>query len=127
MSEIRLLEQGTLSLNDFSVYCYNEAKKRGFYETAENKMISSKLMLIVSELGEALEALRHDTRCKKLPARYSKRVFLKTVKDTFEDEIADTIIRIFDLCGYMGINLDGHVYQKLLYNASRMKLHGKVF
>ena len=87
-----------------------------------NKNIGELLMLIVSELGEALEAHRNNRFSdrikdspyymiylnewsgpgfKMLPA--TSRLFEQTIKDTFEDEIADVFIRLFDLCGYLGI------------------------
>lgn len=79
-----------------------------------NKNIGELLMLIVSELGEALEAHRNNRFANKeafsdiikliegnsklgLVAHYPQ------IKDTFEDEIADVFIRLFDLCGYLGI------------------------
>jgi len=73
-----------------------------------NKNIGELLMLIVSELGEALEAHRcgrfadWDNYNIKYPiSKYDKTErFEKYIKDTFEDEIADVFIRIFDLCGY---------------------------
>lgn len=78
-----------------------------------NKNIGELLMLIVSELGEALEAHRKgrfanpsslvnvsDYPDKKQEAIY---LFESGIKDTFEDEIADVFIRLFDLCGYLEV------------------------
>jgi len=47
------------------------------------------------------------------------------VKDTFEDELADTIIRILDLCGYLGIDIDEHINLKMAYNRERPYKHNK--
>lgn len=77
----------------------------------QNKNIGELLMLIVSELGEALEA----HRCGKF-ADHSEDDVVDTYtnysswyeefyKDTFEDEIADVFIRLFDLCAYKGWEL----------------------
>ncbi len=78
-----------------------------------NKNIGELLMLIVSELGEALEAHRSgkfaDWKAFKkfLADEYSEvrnywyEVF---IKNTFEDEIADVFIRLFDLCAYLEID-----------------------
>lgn len=84
-----------------------------------NKNIGELLMLIVSELGEALEAhrcgrfaewetydeviveLKDNPAYKTLPSD----IFNRDIKDTFEDEIADVFIRLFDLCGYKGWEL----------------------
>ena len=80
-----------------------------------NRNIGELLMLIVSELGEALEA----HRCGKVAGMDSyeydtiqageedtNKAFRNYIKDTFEDELADVFIRLFDLCGYLGIKPD---------------------
>ena len=56
-----------------------------------------------------------------------KQAFEKEIKDTFEDEIADAAIRIFDLAGGLGIDLDFHIQQKLAYNKTRPFKHGKKY
>jgi len=74
-----------------------------------NNAIATRLMLIVSELGEALEALRHDDR------------------DNFREELADVAIRLADLCGGIGIDLESEIKQKLEKNRKRGYKHGKAF
>lgn len=109
-------------LNELRNEIYLNAIKHGFYAEKEIN-IPEKLMLIVSELGEAMEAYRIDNYCKKLNC--SDKDFEELIKDTFEDEIADTIIRILDLCGYMQIDIDKHIKLKMKYNKSRPYKHGK--
>jgi NTP pyrophosphatase (non-canonical NTP hydrolase) len=53
--------------------------------------------------------------------------FSKLVKDTFEDEIADAVIRLFDMSAGLGIDLESHIMAKLRYNANRPKMHGKKY
>jgi NTP pyrophosphatase (non-canonical NTP hydrolase) len=87
-------------------------------------------MLCVSELSEALEADR-----KGRVANLDKfdqgiahgDIFETYIKDTFEDELADTVIRILDLCGARGIDLERHINLKLKYNRSRERMHGKAY
>lgn len=92
-----------------------------------NKNIGELLMLIVSELGEALEAHRKgrfavvskylyslDDFIEKLGGPHQVLLceyFTTNIKDTFEDEIADVFIRLFDLCGYLGISLTYRTYR----------------
>ena len=91
-----------------------------------NKNIGELLMLIISELGEALEAHRCNRfakldsfeNCKKSNDIFNKdkpfyiiNSFERLIKNTFEDEIADVFIRLFDLCGYLGIEIK--TYPKL--------------
>ena len=75
-----------------------------------NKNIGELLMLIVSELGEALEAHRKNkfANSDALNILYQKETnvnlisaFERFEKDTLEDEIADVFIRIFDIAGYL--------------------------
>lgn len=104
--------------------------------------IAQKIMLIVSELSEAVEADRvsrmadwkeYSTVVKELRRENYRKGFIFTsafegcIKDTFEDEIADTIIRIFDLCKKMGIPIIKHIAYKIEYNKTRDRLHGKEY
>ncbi len=66
------------------------------------------LMLIVSELSEALEGHRKDLMDDKLPHR-----------KMFEVELADVLVRVFDLAGGYGLDLDGAFEEKMLVNATR--------
>lgn len=81
------------------------AKSKGFWDHSPN--VGQLVMLIVSELGEALEAHRKGRFSQRylninvLPfaldhPEYPKW-FEKNVKDTFEDELADAYIRILDM------------------------------
>jgi NTP pyrophosphatase (non-canonical NTP hydrolase) len=90
------------------------------------------LMLVVSELGEALEAHRNGRLMVDIPAVPEGEVAFKSffeeqVKDSFQDEIADALIRILDLCGGLNINIEYYVEQKLRYNRTRKRLHGKEY
>ena len=94
-------------------------------------------MLVVSELSEALEADRknkhadfetYQTKLNSEPNRVfvkQSSLFQEYIKDTFEDEIADAMIRLFDLCGYMDIDIEKHIDLKLKYNQGRPNKHGK--
>lgn len=66
-----------------------------------------KLMLVVSEIGEASEAVRN--------ADY----------ENFREELADAAIRIFDICGAMHIDLEWEITRKMKVNRGRPRLHGK--
>lgn len=132
------------NLNELSKKIYEGNKLRGFDASKEN--IGQTLMLIVSELAEALEADRKDKRKKlnvferdleyaKLEISdfetenencdWLKNRFETTIKDTFEDEIADSFIRLFDLCGALSIDIEKHIDLKLRYNSTRSFKHGK--
>ena len=95
----------------------NVAKELGVDSSLkERRNLGELLMLIVSELGEALEALRK-----------GKRQDGKWTKDSFEDELADAMIRIGDLAESEGIDLEWQIEKKMEYNKSRPEKHGKKF
>ena len=37
------------------------------------------------------------------------------LKNTFEDELADVIIRVLDLCAFKGIDIESHIKAKMRY------------
>jgi NTP pyrophosphatase (non-canonical NTP hydrolase) len=79
-------------------------------ETGERKdrNVGELLMLTVSELAEAMEGHRKNLMDDKLPHR-----------PMFEVELADTLIRIFDMAGGLGYDVGGAMVEKLAYNAKR--------
>lgn len=126
------------------------AKSKGFHDALQNDnpgTIGTLLMLIVSEASEALEAERKGKRAnlKEFEEREKQiiesyrgiasgldntdfiNLFENRIKDTFEDEIADTIIRLADLCYRYNIDIETHIELKHRYNTTREKLHGKKY
>lgn len=66
------------------------------------------LMLMVTELAEAMEGHRKDLMDDHLPHRKMVEV-----------ELADTVIRILDTAGAEGLDLAGAIREKFAYNQSR--------
>ena len=66
------------------------------------------LMLIVSEVAEAMEGHRKDLMDDHLPHR-----------KMLEVELADAIIRILDLSEGLSLDIGGAVMEKIQYNATR--------
>ena len=96
-----------MDLNEWSDRCHKLAKEKGFWEVSDN--IPTKLMLVVTELGEACEADRHGDI------------------DNFNEEIIDTFIRLFDLSGWCGIDINKEIEKKMKVNEVRPRLHGKKY
>jgi NTP pyrophosphatase (non-canonical NTP hydrolase) len=87
-------------------------------------------MLIVSELSEALEADRKDKRAnlnKYYQGIAHGDIYETYIKGTFEEEIADTFIRLFDLCGHLNIDIEKHIELKRIYNQSGNFKHDKKY
>ena len=114
------------NINELAQKIYENAVKHGFYD--EKREIGTLLMLCVSELSEALEADRkmmYSVMIDSINEENFKEDFEFSVKNTFEDELADAIIRILDLCGYMNIDIEEHIRLKMKYNEMRENNHGK--
>ena len=116
------------TLNQLRDEIHENAKNKGFWD--KEREIGTRLMLCVSELAEAMEADRKG-RVANLDKFYKGiahgDIFETYIKDTFEDELADTIIRILDLCGAKGIDIEKHIELKMKYNATRERMHGKKY
>jgi len=82
--------------------------KTGESVTNNPYCFSNKLMLIVSEVSEAMEGDRKNLMDDKLPHRPMREV-----------ELADALIRIFDLAGAYGMDLGAAVVEKMAFNAQR--------
>jgi NTP pyrophosphatase (non-canonical NTP hydrolase) len=119
-----------MDIKKVSKEIYTTAKKKGFWDTERNT--GELLMLVTSELGEALEAHRTGkfADIKPLNKKFKSdeeyaEVFKTCCKDTFEDEISDAVIRLFDIASGYKIDLEKHIELKMRYNATRPRLHGK--
>ena len=129
-------------LNRSGQVIFQNNKEKGFWDNERN--VGELLMLVTSELGEAMEAHRKghfakmdiyeatkekyfaniDTSAKNVIATTT---FQSCIKDSFEDEIADAVIRLLDLSAGLGIDLEKHINYKVQYNKGREKLHGKLY
>ncbi len=128
-----------MNIKDTITKVHATAVEKGFWDKEFN--LGEKLMLITSELGEALEADRTGKSAnieefdkylagngEVIPSLESYiDQFKKHIKDSFSDELADATIRIFDLAGKMNIDLEYHIRHKMQYNSTRPKLHGKKY
>ncbi|QNB45856.1 nucleotide pyrophosphohydrolase [Thermanaerosceptrum fracticalcis] len=94
-----------MTINELVKQAHENAKKKGFWD--ERREIGTLLALIHSEVSEALEADR------------------KGRWGNFAEEMADIVIRVCDLCGGLGIDLEWEIIQKMNKNALRERLHGK--
>ena len=95
--------------------CHTISVAKGWYEKDNGYRNPGELIaLIHSELSEALEALRDGNKPdKNLPDHNSLAV-----------ELADAVIRIFDMAAYMDCDLPSAIIDKMEYNKTRPARHG---
>ena len=140
----------TCTINNFVKDIHKNACDKGFHDKIQT--FAHLAMLVVTELSEAVEADRTNKRAMlekfyestnrnigKIRTDVSEKhqeyfikesyntAFEKYIRGTVEEEIADTIIRLFDICGLLQIDIEEFIKIKMIYNQSRPPLHNKKY
>lgn len=136
-------------VNELVKESYENSQLKGWYSEGEFN-IPEKLMLIVSEVSEALESYREHKKFEEetgysltdtffigkdgdlisepyyygIDDGFYKNPLGRNKVAGFPSELADIIIRVADLAGKMGINLGEVLELKLHYNRERPYRHG---
>ena len=122
-----------MNLNKLRDEIHENAVKHGFWEG--ERSIAECLALIHSGVSEALEADRKgqyangnikpetiDWMTKTWEKSTFMENFILKVKDTFEDELADVVIRCLDLCGHLSFSVNDRFSDLILeYTDNEMK------
>lgn len=107
-----------MNISDFADLSHQLAVQKGFWDTARN--FGEMIALCHSELSEALEEHRIGFEPNFTYYDGEKPCGVPS-------ELADTIIRILDMCSYYGIDIENIILEKLNYNSKRDYKHGKEF
>ena len=100
-------------LNRLRDEVYATACNKGFHD--EKKSDEHYLMLVITEIAEAVQADRKGRRADRERYDYAvdrgmcsdmEECFEKYIKNSIEDELADIVIRLLDFCGMKGWNFD---------------------
>ena len=130
-------EKKSMKIEDIRELCreaHENAVRHGFWD--EEHDIRHYLMLVITELAEAVQAYRKNRFADR--NEYEKLVkergcaedtaFLLSVKDTFEDEMADACIRLMDLAGKSDAEFqDDFVFEGLAGKEITVKLFNAIF
>lgn len=97
-----------MNFNKLAKESHANAVKHGFWDKKESN--EHYLMLVISEIGEMVEAHRTGKRANlesyNEPMFGGCAPFKAFIKDTLEDEMADVAIRLGDLAGALGVDFD---------------------
>lgn len=102
-----------MNLNELRNEAYSIAKANGWHE--EEHSDEHWLMLVISEIAEAVQADRKNLHAdveafKKYEEIIDfKENFERQIKNTVEEELADVVIRCFDLAGLRKFDLEEEV------------------
>lgn len=93
--------------------CHGRSVRAGWHHDPNTgapitRNVAEMLCLIHSEVSEALEGFRKNLNDTHL-----------TDRQMIEVELADVLIRVFDLAGYLELDLGQSYRRKLVYNATR--------
>lgn len=104
-----------LAISELCVRAHQTAIDKGWYE--EPRTFGELIALMHSELSEALEDYRAGRDLREIYYEGDKPCGVPI-------ELADVLIRIFDTCEHLGIDLEEAVVEKMSYNESRPHRHG---
>jgi NTP pyrophosphatase (non-canonical NTP hydrolase) len=100
---------GDITVSELEQMCHAASKEAGWWDGVDvEDIVPTKLCLIHSEISEAMEGHRKNLMDDKLPHR-----------KMIEVELADAVIRIFDLAGALGLNVTEAALEKMEYNKTR--------
>lgn len=109
-----------LTIAELTDESYKTAVEKGWWDEGEgtDRSIGMALMLMVSELSEALEEHRAGKALDEIWYQPTGK------PEGIPVELADVLIRIADLCGHHKIPLERALREKLAYNKTRPYRHG---
>ena len=127
-----------MNIKDMVMEAHQNARAHGWHD--EKRTPAELLCLIHSEVSEVLEEIRNG---KPLNENYYPELICKHKAGTcmrhdctacefsempkpegVPSELADIVIRVADMCGLYGIDLEAAIIEKMQYNKNRPYRHG---
>ena len=111
-----------MDMNSLIKDIHENAVAHGWWE--EERTFGELIALCHSELSEALEEYRTGKAPNEKYLGWDNFHGTKTKPEGIPSELADVIIRIFDMCGRYGIDIEKAILEKHEYNKTRPYKHG---
>lgn len=144
----------TRGLNALADECHATAREKGFWDPAISNNVGEMLMMVVGEIAEAHEEYRAGRPIGLIEYEHmgvESHTYRRTMRRLeplgrpgtdidpedsivmspgkpvgFPTELADAMIRILDICGGLGIDIEEAMRIKMDYNTTRPRMHGKI-
>ena len=101
-----------MQISQMQAEVHRTAVEHGWWEAP--RPVGEVLMLMVTEIAEAMEAYRSgNPESEKIPG-FSQ----------MEEELADVVIRLLDYAGGENLDIEGALLAKMAYNEKRPYRHG---
>lgn len=116
-------QQSASIINSLAELIHSNSREKGFYAFEVDRSIPTKLLLITSEVIEAMDVIR-----KEFPSYYeathSEYVRDERYQGHFAEELADIVIRVFDLAGFCDVKIGDEIIKKIKANLKREYRNG---
>lgn len=115
---MNLITQHGFTLRELQSRITDWAIRKKWLDPANPRDPLQLLMLVVTELAEAAEAVRHgNPPCERPGMEHFTHA---------EEELADAVIRLIQMAGEYGWDLEAAVLAKMEFNETRPIKHGKL-
>ncbi len=109
------------SVKEWAEAVHRNARAKGWYDDVSTERVASidwilsRLSLVHSEVSEAVESIRRGEPLSHL---------VHGKPEGLGPELADVVIRVFDLAESLGINIEAEIATKHAFNTTRPHRHG---
>ena len=108
-----------LKIGEVQSLVHATAREKGWHDKCDPESVTQQLAwlaLVHTEVSEAAECVREGA-LQNVTGPHGK-------PEGLPSEMADIVIRVMDVCGAMGIDLESAILEKVQHNKTRQIMHG---